>query len=72
MFIGNYCIEFLIMIKNSDNIFLIFSLNDCVILKIYISVNFELVNVIVCFKNVLNYDRMNVKISILNDIFDFI
>lgn len=64
MFIGNYCIEFLK--KNLVIIFfLIFSLNESVILKIYISVNFDLVNEIVCFKNVLSYDRINVKKMIL-------
>lgn len=60
------------MIKNSDNIFSIFSSNDCATSKTYTSVNFELANVIVRFKNVLNYDRMNVKTSILNDIPDLI
>lgn len=71
MSIGNHCIEFLTMIKKtSNNIFSIFSSNDCATSKTYYytSVNFELANEIVRFKNVLNYDRINVKTSILNDL----
>lgn len=53
--------------KTSNNIFSIFSSNDCATSKTYASVNFDLANEIVLFKNILNYDQMNVKTSILND-----
>lgn len=64
MSIGNHCIEFLK--KNPAIIFFsIFSSNECATSKTYTSVYFDLANEIVRFKNVLSYDRINVKKTIL-------